>query len=69
MEACKLRQDVLPNFNEDVSSALNKACEYDPDDDAINLARAAKIVRRDTFKMKNLFKGANVRKNLCQFPF
>ena len=58
MEAHKLGRDVLLSFNEDVSSALNKACEYDADDDAIHLARAAKIVRRGMFKMKNLFKGS-----------
>ena len=33
----------------DVGSALNKACKHDADDDAIHLARAANIVRRDMF--------------------
>ena len=44
--------------NADAASALSKACEYDADSDAIHLAKAANIVRRDMFKMKNLFQGS-----------
>ena len=32
--------------SEDIGSALNKACKHDADNDAIHLARAAKVVRR-----------------------
>ena len=45
-------------FNADIGSALSKACEHDSDNDAIHLARAANIVRRDMFKMKNQFSGS-----------
>ena len=41
--------------NADVGSALNKACENDTDNDVFHLARAANIVRRDMFKLKNQF--------------
>ena len=42
-------------YNKHISSALRKACEHDADDDAIHLAKAAKIVRRDMIKLKNKF--------------
>ena len=45
-------------FNADIGSALSKACEHDSDNDAVHLARAANIVRRDMFKMKNQFSGS-----------
>ena len=45
-------------YNKDIGSALRKACEHDADDDAIHLAKAAKIVRRDMFKLKNKFNGS-----------
>ena len=44
--------------NKDVGAALKKACEHDTDNDAVHLARAAKIVRRDMLKMKNEFSGS-----------
>ena len=39
--------------NTDVGSTLSKVCEHDVNNDAIYLARAANIVRRDMFKMKH----------------
>ena len=45
-------------FNSDIGCALTKVCEYDSDSDAICLARAAKIVRREMFKMKTQFLGS-----------
>ena len=39
---------------------LCKVCEQDADDYAIHLARAANIVRRDMFKMKNQFSDESV---------
>ena len=36
-------------FEEDLGSALDKACELDSDSDAVHLARAAHIVRRHMF--------------------
>ena len=58
MEAHKQGRDIVLVCNEDVGSALSKACEHDGDNDAIHLARAANIVRRDMFKMKNQFSGS-----------
>ena len=58
LEAHKQGRDVVLIFNEDVGSALHKACEHDVDNDAVHLARAAKIVRRDMLKMKNKFSGS-----------
>lgn len=51
-------RDILLAFSSDVGSALLKACEADYDDDAICLARAAKIVRRDMFKLQSIFTGS-----------
>ena len=68
MEAHKQGRDVVLISNQDIGSALSKACEHDADNDADNdavyLARAASIVRRDMFKMKNQFNGSFEKK--CQ---
>lgn len=50
---------MLLAFAGDVGSALRKACDsdFDDDDDAICLARAAKIVRRDMLKLQSTFTG------------
>ncbi len=40
-----------------MGSALRKACDADYDDEAICLARAAKIVRRDMLKLQSIFTG------------
>ena len=58
MEAHKQGQDTILVSNEDVGTALSKACEHDADNDAVHLARAANIVRRDIFKMMNHFSGS-----------
>ena len=55
MEAHKQGRDVVLIFNKDVGSALSKACEHDAVKDAVHLARAAKIVRKDMFQLKNQF--------------
>ena len=39
-------RDVVLVFDEDIGAALGKACEQDSDSDAVQLARAAQIVRR-----------------------
>ena len=51
-------RDIILVSNECVGHALRKACEHDADDEAVHLARAAKIVRRDMLKMKNQFSGS-----------
>ena len=58
MEAHKKGRDVILVFNQDVGDALGKACEKDADNDAVHLARAANIVRRDMLKMKQEFTGS-----------
>ena len=58
MEAHKQGREAILVSNEHVGTALSKACEHDTDNDAIHLARAANIVRRDMFKMTNHFSGS-----------
>ena len=58
MEEHKPGRDVLLAFNEDIGSALHKACQHDADSDGVHLARAANIVRRDILKMKTAFSGS-----------
>lgn len=57
MRAHSKGRDILLAFDEDVGHAINKACEYDDDDDAILLARATQIVRRNMFD-SNPFTGS-----------
>jgi len=45
-------------FNQDVGSALSKACKQDSDSVAVYLSQAAYIVRRDMLKIKNKFSGS-----------
>lgn len=58
MEAHKKGRDMILVFNKDVGAALKKACDHDADNDAVHLARAANIVRRDMFKHRNQFDGS-----------
>ena len=48
---------MLLVFNHAIGDAIQKACENDFDSEALHLARAATIVRRDMFKMQQTFKG------------
>ena len=57
MQAQKNGRDVLLAFEEDIGTALTKACELDSDNDAIHLARAAKIVRNHMFGKAKSFTG------------
>ncbi|KAG7163702.1 Retinol dehydrogenase 7-like [Homarus americanus] len=50
-------RNVFLVFNEGVRPALRKAYDHDADNDAIHLARAASIVRREMFKMESSFTG------------
>ena len=58
MEAHKQGRNSVLIGNEHIGSALSKACEYDADNDAVILARAARIVRRDMLQLKNKFDGS-----------
>ncbi len=56
LQAHKEVRNILLVFNEDVGPAMRKACEHDAD--AIHLARAANIVRREIFNQKSCFTGS-----------
>ena len=47
MEAHMQGREIVLVFNEDLGAALGKACEHDADSDAVHLAKAAMIVRRE----------------------
>ena len=49
--------DVLMAFEDDIGSALAKACEQDNKEDAMHIARAAHIVRRHIFGEAKPFNG------------
>ena len=54
-------RDIFLAFSEDVSEALLIACKQDTESDALHLARAARIIRRDIFAHQNtLFNGTFV---------
>ena len=57
MEAHSQGNKVILAFKDDVGSALRIKCDFDADRDAVHFARAAKIVRREMFKMKMGFNG------------
>ena len=48
---------ILLVFNDTIGDAIRKACEQDYASEALHLARAAKIVRRDMFSIQQSFKG------------
>ena len=52
MRAQSKGRDIMLVFDEDIGAALDRACEQDNDSDAVHLARAAKIVRRQIFESK-----------------
>ena len=58
LEEYKSGRDILLAFNQDVGSALQKACEHNTDSDGACLARAANIVRKGMLKMKTTFRGS-----------
>ena len=58
METHTQGREVVLIFNKDVGIALGKACEHDTNSDAVHLARAATIVRRDMFNKRREFNGS-----------
>ena len=58
LAAHKEGRDVLLAFDEDLGPALRKAYDQDYDDEAICLAKAANIVRRDMLKLEATFTGS-----------
>lgn len=51
-------RSVMLTFDDDIGSALRKACDHDSDHDAMHLARAAKVVRREMFNRNFSFNGS-----------
>ena len=45
------------SFNDDIGNALKKACYHDSDNDAMHLAQAAKVVRKEMFSQAFPFNG------------
>lgn len=54
----KQGRDILLISDNDIGDALLKAKAYDADDDAVHLAKTAKIIRREMLKKSNTFKGS-----------
>ena len=63
MRAQKKGRDVLLASEEDIGTALSKACELDSDNEVINLACVAKIAHRHLFEKTKPFDGFPVE---CQ---
>jgi len=60
-------RDILLIYDEDIGTALKQACNDDCDSDALILAKASNIIRRDVFELTQSFNGRfllTVRKKL-----
>ena len=57
LEAYKQGRDIFLGFKEDVGLVLNRVLKEDCDDEAIHLAKAASIIRRDMLQLKSAFNG------------
>ena len=57
LEAYKQGRDIFLGFKEDLSLAVSKVFRDDCDDEAIHLARSARIIRRDMLELKSTFNG------------
>ena len=58
MKAQTHGKQVLLVCDSDIGSAVATVCQYDRDVEALHLARAAQVVRRDLIKVCNSFKGS-----------
>jgi len=50
-------RDILLVYDEDIGTALKQACNDDCDSDALNLAKASNIIRRDVIELTQSFNG------------
>ena len=57
LQAHKDGWDIFLVFNEDVGPTMRKASEHDAHSDAIHLAWAAKVIRREPFNNNSTFTG------------
>ena len=67
LNSYKQCRDVIPSINDGVEHALRDACVDDADDEAICLAKAACIIRRNMFGLHTEFDGSFPR--CCQALF
>ena len=58
LNAYKQGRDAMLNFDDDIGHALDDACLDDVDDEAICLAKAAYIIRRDMLEIHTSFDGS-----------
>ena len=65
LQSYKEGRDVLLSYNDDVGNALRNACLDDCDDEAICLAKAAEIIRRDMTNVDTQFDGSSFEQG-CQ---
>lgn len=68
LQAHKDGRDVLLAFDQDIGLVLTKTYKEDYDEEAICLAKAAKIIRRDMIQIKGKFSGSfdkTVKEHLC----
>ena len=49
---------MMLTFDDDISTALKKACDHDSDQDAMHLVHAAKVVCREMFESSFTFNGS-----------
>ena len=61
LKAYKEGREVLLAFDSDMGYAIHKFCDEDYDSEAICLAKAAKIVRRDMLELRAMFTGSLCR--------
>ena len=64
LQANKKGRDIFLAFNDEVATALQKACERDFDNEAMTLLKATRIIRRDMLETKSKFNGTF--DNSCQ---
>ena len=65
LHAYKHGRDVLLSFNDDVGHALRDACLDDSDDEAICLAKAARIIRCTVHNLMVVLSHRVAKKKLC----
>ena len=56
------------SFDDEIGDALKKACDHDNDNDAMLLAQAATIVRKEMFS-QNFHSMEYLVKNLCKIVY
>ena len=50
LRACLQGRNVMLTFDDDISTALRKACDHDSDQDPMHLVCSAKVVHKEMFE-------------------